>query len=329
MTHIYPLISIVIPVFNREDLISDCIRSCLNQTYSNFEIIVFDNNSSDKTYQIAHSFSEKHNNVRVFKQKQNVGPVMNWLSAIEAAKGEYLKILFSDDIIYEDFLYETFSKIDDDIGFVLSSFDMGAAIDDSKFQNDWRGIDGLIPSKRYIEMAIRRFAFCVSPGAALFRTKDVLEVFEHEIPSPSLSNFKSHGAGPDLLIFLKIASMYKNIYKIRKSLTFFRSHEDSQTIKMNSERNGLIQSSYMQARIYFANNYDKKIFGRSLGKAFFVELFQNNNYKVLNVNYLVGIYSFNKDFRYIDVLIGFILSIFDAFQEVIRRLLLSFFIGIK
>ena len=177
MTHIYPLISIVIPVFNREDLISDCIKSCLNQTYSNFEIIIFDNNSSDKTYQIAHSFSEKHNNIRVFKQKQNVGPVMNWLSAIEAAKGEYLKILFSDDIIYEDFLYETFSKIDNDIGFVLSSFDMGAAIDDSKFQNDWRGIDGLISSKRYIEMAIRRFAFCVSPGAALFRTKDVLEVF--------------------------------------------------------------------------------------------------------------------------------------------------------
>ena len=325
MKHIYPLISIVIPVFNREDLISDCINSCLNQTYSNFEIIVFDNNSSDKTYQIAQSFSELNNNIRVFKQKRNVGPVMNWFSAIQAAKGDYLKILFSDDIIYENFLYETFSKIDNDTGFVISSFDMGATIENSKLQNDWPGIDGLISSQRYIEIAIRRFAFCVSPGAALFRTKDVLEVFEHEIQSPSLSNFKSHGAGPDLLIFLKIASMYKNIYKIEKSLTFFRSHEDSQTIKMNRERNGLIQSSYMQARIYFANNYNKKVFGRSLGKAFFVELFQNKNYKVLNLNYLVDIYSFDKDFRYIDVFIGFILSIFDAFREVLRRLSLVFY----
>ena len=104
MTHIYPLISIVIPVFNREDLISDCIISCLNQTYSNFEIIVFDNNSSDKTYQIAHSFSEKHNNIRVFKQEQNVGPVINWLSAIEAAKGEYLKL--------QTFYFYFFSKKD-------------------------------------------------------------------------------------------------------------------------------------------------------------------------------------------------------------------------
>ena len=138
MKHIHPLISIVIPVFNREDLISDCINSCLNQTYYNFEIIVYDNNSSDRTYEIAQSFGEKHNNIRVFKQKQNVGPVLNWLSAIEAAEGEYLKILFSDDIIYEDFLCETFSKIDNDIGFVISSFDMGAAIDDSKLQNDWR-----------------------------------------------------------------------------------------------------------------------------------------------------------------------------------------------
>ena len=49
MKHIHPLISIVIPVFNREDLISDCINSCLNQTYYNFEIIVL-----TTTHQIEH-----------------------------------------------------------------------------------------------------------------------------------------------------------------------------------------------------------------------------------------------------------------------------------
>ncbi len=315
-----PLISIVIPVFNREDLIQECINSCINQTYENIEIIVLDNCSEDSTFERAVELSNIYDNISVYRQKTNVGPVLNWLDVIKKANGEFVKILFSDDILYSNFIKETYSKFEPNIGFVLSSFDMGEEINKTVIQNDWPKINGEIDSNIYIESAIRKFAFCVSPGAALFRTKDVIDVFETEIPSPALNNFKSHGAGPDLLIFLKIASKYSKIFKIESALTFFRFHKNSQTIKMNKSKGGLIKSCYMQARVYFSEGYDKKMFGNSLGKALFVELFQNKKIKVLNINFLINSYTLNQRFSYIDIMIGFINAIYDAIAEVFRRI---------
>lgn len=318
-----PLISIVIPVFNREIYIQDCIKSCVEQTYSNIEIIVLDNCSDDSTFNNASNLSKEYDNIFVYKQESNVGPVINWLDAIKKAKGDYIKILFSDDILYPQFISETFSKLTSDIGFVISSFDMGENIDNTVTQNDWPYINGLVDSNKYIDYAIKKFAFCVSPGAALFRTRDVLDVFEVEIPSPVLNNFKAHGAGPDLLIFLKIASKYKSIYKIEAALTFFRFHKNSQTIKMNKSKNGLIQSCYMQTRVYFSENFNKKMFGNALGKALFVELFQNKNKKAININFLVSLYTTNNNFSYVDLLNGFIIAIKDACQEILNRINLT------
>ena len=325
MKYFKPLISIVIPVFNREDLIKDCIESCLKQTYTNLEIIVMDNCSNDSSFSIANNFANKYSNIFVYRQHENVGPVLNWLDALKKAKGDYLKILFSDDILYPSFIEETYDKFQSDTGFVISSFDMGESPTKTILQNDWYGIDGKISSEKYINNAVRKFAFCVSPGAALFRTKDVLDVFETEIPSPSLSNFKSHGAGPDLLIFLRIAAMYDNIYKINKALTFFRSHKNSQTIKMNKEKNGLINSCYMQSRVYFSETYNKKLFAKSLGKAFFVELFQNKNIKIINIKHLVNLYTFKREFSYFYFFIGLFNAIQDAIVEIFRRFYL--FVG--
>lgn len=329
MNHLKPLISVVIPVFNREDLIKECIESCLKQTYTNIEIIVMDNCSDDSSFSIANSLANKNSNIFVHKQHENVGPVLNWLDAIKKAKGEYLKILFSDDILYPSFIEETYNKFEPNIGFVISSFDMGEVPTKTILQNDWYGIDGKISSQKYINSAISKFAFCVSPGAALFRTKDVLDVFEIEIPSPSLSNFKSHGAGPDLLIFLKIAAMYDNIYKISKALTFFRSHKNSQTIKMNKEKNGLINSCYMQSRVYFSESYNKKLFAKSLGKALFVELFQNKNIKNINLRYLVNSYTLEREFSYLYFFIGLYKAIQDAIIEILRRFYLFVWRNLK
>ena len=68
MKYFKPLISIVIPVFNREDLIKDCIESCLKQTYTNLEIIVMDNCSNDSSFSIANNFANKYSNIFVYRQ---------------------------------------------------------------------------------------------------------------------------------------------------------------------------------------------------------------------------------------------------------------------
>ena len=73
-----PKISVIIPTYNREDFIADCIESAINQDYPNLEIIVVDNNSIDRTFEIANAYSYVYKNIKVFKNNENLGPVKNW-----------------------------------------------------------------------------------------------------------------------------------------------------------------------------------------------------------------------------------------------------------
>ena len=313
------LVSVVIPVFNRDKLIKACVNSALNQTYPNVEIIIYDNCSTDNTWAIVQQLAESCENITIFQQSENVGPVRNWYSAISMAKGELVKILFSDDLIYPTFLVETVSKFTDNIGFVTTSFDMGPSSDDAIVSNDWPGVDGVISSATYIDNALSRFAFLVSPGAAIFRTSDVIEVFEEEIPSPRLSNFKAHGAGPDLLIFLKIAVKYPSVYKCDQSLCLFRSHSDSQTNRMNRAQDGLIQSSYMQARVHFAKHHSEGLLEKTLGKAMFVELIQNRNRQAVSLYWLIGSYLFDTGYSRLKIYMGFVSAANNAFSVLLKR----------
>jgi len=316
-----PLVSIVIPVFNRANLIKDCVDSALSQTYSNIEIIIYDNCSTDDTWAIVQQLAESCENIKVFQQIENVGPVRNWYSAISMANGELVKVLFSDDLIYPKFLAETVPQFTDNIGFVTTSFDMGPSSDDAVISNDWPGVNGVMASATYIDNALSRFAFLVSPGAAIFRTSDVIGVFEEEIPSPRLSNFKAHGAGPDLLIFLKIAAKYPSVYKCDQSLCLFRSHSDSQTNRMNRAQDGLIQSSYMQARVYFAKHHAKRLLEKTLGKAMFVELIQNRNRQAISLDWLVGAYLFDTGYSRLKIYMGFMSAVNNAFSVLVKRVI--------
>lgn len=95
----HPLVSICIPTFNGEEHIAEAIKSALSQTYGNIEIIVSDDNSTDKTLEIINSFKQK-TTIPIYTynhQPQGIGA--NWNYSVTKAKGEYIKFLFQDDII--------------------------------------------------------------------------------------------------------------------------------------------------------------------------------------------------------------------------------------
>jgi glycosyltransferase involved in cell wall biosynthesis len=95
-----PLVSIISPTYNHENYISDCIQSAQSQIYSNWEMIVVDDGSTDKTLEIARSFAEKDNRVKVYTQKNigifRLGETYNF--ALSKSKGKYIAILEGDDI---------------------------------------------------------------------------------------------------------------------------------------------------------------------------------------------------------------------------------------
>jgi len=97
-----PLISILVPARNEEKNIEGCLRSLVNQTYENYEIIVLDDNSTDDTYEIALYFEKKYTNVKVInglpKKSDWLGKAFAMQQLASHAKGEYLFFTDADTL---------------------------------------------------------------------------------------------------------------------------------------------------------------------------------------------------------------------------------------
>lgn len=92
-----PLISVLMTAYNRENYIAGAIESVLSSTYTNFELIIVDDRSTDATVAIAESYAAKDNRIKVFVNEQNLGDYPNRNKAASYASGTYLKYLDADD----------------------------------------------------------------------------------------------------------------------------------------------------------------------------------------------------------------------------------------
>ena len=95
------LVTIILPVYNCRDSISDCIKSILNQDYKKTEIIIVDDGSTDDTLQVINAFSENYNNIHIFHtENHGVSHARNF--ALEKASGDYYLFMDSDDQLAEE-----------------------------------------------------------------------------------------------------------------------------------------------------------------------------------------------------------------------------------
>lgn len=102
------LISIIIPVYNVEKYLEECLDSILKQTYKNFEAILIDDGSKDNSGKICDEYAQKDARFKVI-HKQNEGVSVTRNLALDMANGEYITFLDSDDMLEEgalDFLYK-------------------------------------------------------------------------------------------------------------------------------------------------------------------------------------------------------------------------------
>ena len=95
-------ISVIMSVCNDENNLNNSINSILNQTYENFEFLILDDGSTDKTNKILKKFAEKDQRIKIFKNKnvQGLSKSLNFL--IENAKGNFLARMDSDDFSYKE-----------------------------------------------------------------------------------------------------------------------------------------------------------------------------------------------------------------------------------
>jgi glycosyltransferase involved in cell wall biosynthesis len=270
-------VSILIPVFNREKLIEETIKSALAQTYANIEVIVVDNKSTDNTWQKLEKLALEDRRIKIFQNETNIGPVRNWKRCVNKASGQYGKILWSDDLIVPEFVEKTIPYLEnDDVGFVFTGTEIIIDGTDKKSSHYFIGNSGLYNSEKYINGVMFIENYPVSPGCALFRLKDIKQNLLVNIPNKIGSDFAMHAIGNDLLIFLLTAHQYKAFAFVNEKLSIFRAHGGSISIQSNS---GILPLHYNLAMAYFIENHRKDLV-KKLNSKLWMTIIRNQNMAV-------------------------------------------------
>ena len=115
-------VSIIVPIYNSEKYLKECIESILSQTYKNLEILLVDNNSKDNSYKICEEYIKKDSRIILLKENQKgVAHARN--KAIENASGDYVFFIDADDYIEKDFMEKILSEaIENNADMVISGY---------------------------------------------------------------------------------------------------------------------------------------------------------------------------------------------------------------
>lgn len=108
------LVSIITPTYNAEKFITETLKSVQNQTYQNWEMILVDDASTDKTVKIISGFAEKDSRIKLFKLEKNSGNGFARNVALEKALGKYIAYLDADDLWFPN-------KLEKQIGFLKTN----------------------------------------------------------------------------------------------------------------------------------------------------------------------------------------------------------------
>ncbi len=106
-------VSVIVPVFNVEIYLEECLKSLINQTLKEIEIILIDDKSSDNSGEICDRYGELDSRIRVIHNKSNIRQGLSRNKGIEIARGEFIGFVDADDYVDLDFyekLYHSAKK---------------------------------------------------------------------------------------------------------------------------------------------------------------------------------------------------------------------------
>lgn len=236
-----PLVSVIIPTYNRPEYLKQAIASAVQQTYQNIEIIVSDNCSPENPQAIVESFGDSR--IRFWRQRQNIGMIANQLSAFKMARGKYVASLHDDDMWNEDFLAKLVPPLEANPDLILAFCDqyiidgqgkikeVGTEENTRAYQRDKlaQGIHKPFTKIGLVDKSIATAAACV--------------IRNHIIDWDSIP-LESGGMWDLYLTYLCCISGF-GAYYYPERLTRYRSHEQADTM--------LSGSRDVQAKISKAN----------------------------------------------------------------------------
>lgn len=138
-----PLVSVVMPTYNRADFLPRSIESILDQDYHNFEFIIVDDGSTDTTADVLASYQAKDKRIRILKNPENRGISFSRNRGTDAAKGKYVAVMDSDD-------YSEPNRLSVSVAFLEEHPDIvGVNSLYYEMNNEKKGLNNWVPPKRF------------------------------------------------------------------------------------------------------------------------------------------------------------------------------------
>jgi tetratricopeptide (TPR) repeat protein/glycosyltransferase involved in cell wall biosynthesis len=120
ITNSTPLLSVGLFVYNGERFLEDALHSILNQTFRDFELIISDNASTDRTGEISQDYARRESRIRYYRSEKNMGAGWNARRVCELATGKYFKWAAADDMLEPEFLRRCVEALESDPACVLA-----------------------------------------------------------------------------------------------------------------------------------------------------------------------------------------------------------------
>ena len=176
MTEDQPLITVIIPTYQRPLMLKRAIQSVLNQTYPNYQVCVYDNASGDQTASVVKNLITNGAHIRYHCHSTNIGMLENYQYGLKRVDTPYFSFLADDDILLPDFFEKALEGFD---AHPDAQFSTGLAIyTDTKQVTDVKpqGVEGYLePPESLLSMITGNFAYPVEV-ATLFRREVIAEV---------------------------------------------------------------------------------------------------------------------------------------------------------
>jgi glycosyltransferase involved in cell wall biosynthesis len=205
-----PLVSVLMTAYNREKFIAEAIESVIKQTYVNWELIIVDDGSRDKTVEIASVFMKKDSRISLYVNKRNLGDYPNRNYAASKAKGEYIMYVDSDDYISIDA-----------IEYIVVSFCLFPELKQSTLYGDCEISPYVLKPYElmYGNFIENNLILAAGPGARVFKKS----FFDHIGGYP-----EKYGPANDMYFNVKSA-IVDPILILSKKYTYYRDHDQQES----------------------------------------------------------------------------------------------------
>lgn len=225
-------ISIVVPVFNAEKYLRACIESVLAQTFGNFELILVDDGSTDRSREICEKFAEQDSRLRIFSRK-NAGASAARKFGVEKARAEWICFVDADDELLPDALATLVSareKFDDEIDLIEGGhfrFWENPATGTRENLPIWGDADAIRARGNVVadgieygkEVASHRYFFSTTPWGKIIRKKLFSETAALDLPAELIH-------GEDTIMCLRLAKKIRKAARIQTPLYLYRANPD-------------------------------------------------------------------------------------------------------